>query len=50
MIVKAGLFEKQKNYQKHKAAARGRKAEMHFRIKKKIFVMDGVKIFGLVCI
>ena len=35
MIVKAGLFKKQNFYQKHKlAAARGRKTEMHFRIKK----------------
>ena len=41
MIVKAGLFEKQKNYQKHKAAARGRKAEMHFRIKKKFLLWMG---------
>ena len=36
MIVKAGLFKNQKKkYQKHKlTAARGRKTEMHFRIKK----------------
>ena len=34
MIVKAGLFKKQKFYQKHIAAAKGRKTEMHFRIKK----------------